>query len=427
MTRRILIAVIGVTIVAVVALFVPAAIAMRGSQERQELLELQREASIVAGRVPATGRIDTSVLEPIVDPDHRLGLYGRDGRLLGGVGPEPPDAIVRAGLRGTFAEGYVADDVVAVVPIRLEPDGSSLAIRIEAPRTGFVDGLLVLGLVALAIIAIASAIAVWLAHRLNRPIQQLRAWAATDEPGVEPPAPTGVPELDALRDALLARRARIDELLRRERSFSSHVSHQLRTPVAALRVAVEAELAAPRPDPTDVLGEALGQLDRLESTITSLLALARHADRAPSRSDLGPLVQDAADRWRPAAAANDRTIVVRTQPTSAWCDPIAIGHVVDVLVDNALRHGAGTITIACHGDGERAHLDVADEGARPTDGDVFADASNDSTHGIGLRLARTLVESGRGQLDLADAATTTFRVSLPVPIEVVPGNPSSVH
>lgn len=423
MTRRILIAVIGVTIVAVVALFVPAAIAMRGSQERQELLELQREASIVAGRVPAAGPIDTSVLQPIVDPDHRLGLYGRDGRLLGGVGPEPPDAIVRAGLRGTFAEGYVADDVVAVVPIRLEPDGSSLAIRIEAPRTGFVDGLLVLGLIAVAIIAIASGIAVWLAHRLNRPIQQLRAWAATDEEqGVEPPAPTGVPELDALRDALLERRARIDELLRRERSFSSHVSHQLRTPVAALRVAVEAELAAPRPDPTDVLGEALGQLDRLESTITSLLALARHADRTPSRCDLAPVVQDAADRWRPAAATRERTIVVRARPTSAWCDPVAIRHVVDVLVDNALRHGAGTITIEAHGDRERAYVDVHDEGVRPTDDDVFADGSNDSSHGIGLRLARTLVESGRGRLGLTEAATTTFRISLPVPIEALPGD-----
>ena len=411
-------AVLGVTIVAVAALFVPAAIAMRRSQERQELLELQREASIVAGRVPPAGRIDTAILEPTIDSDHRLGLYDRDGTLLGGVGPEPPDAIVRLALRGSFAEGYVGDDVVAVVPIRLAPDGSSLAIRIEAPRTATTDRLLLLGSIALVIVVAAAATASWLARRLNRPIQELRHWAATDdEQGADPPSPTGVPELDALRDALLERRRRIDELLRRERSFSSHVSHQLRTPVAALRVAVETELAAPRPDPTQVLEEALGQLDRLESTITSLLALARHADRRAVRCPLAPLVHDAVERWRPAAA--DRPLVERAADVAAWCDATAIGHVVDVLVDNALRHGRGTVTIACSRDADRACIDVADEGDRPTD-DVFADTDTDSPHGIGLRLARTLVESAHGRLALTDAATTTFRISLPVPIDGAP-------
>lgn len=421
MTRRILAAVLGVTIVAVAALFVPAAISMRSSQERQELLELQREASIVAGKVPASGPIDTSILEPTVDSDHRLGLYDRDGSLIGGIGPEPPDAIVRAGLRGAFAEGYVDDDVVAVVPIRLEPDGTSLAVRIEAPRAEFIDRLLLLALIAALIVAIAAASALWLARRLNRPIQQLRRWAATDdEQGGEPPAPTSVPELDALRDVLLARRERIDELLRRERSFSSHVSHQLRTPVAALRVAVETELAAPRADPTALLTEALGQLDRLESTITSLLALARHAEGRATHCELGPLVGHAADRWRPAAVAASRTLAVRSRDVAAWCDPAAIGHVVDVLVDNALRHGRGTVTIGCQRDGDRACIDVADEGARPSDGDVFADAESDSFHGIGLRLARTLVESAHGRLELVGTSATTFRISLPLPIDAPP-------
>ena len=412
MTRRILAAVVSVTIVAVVALFVPAALAMRSSQERQELLEIQREASIVAGRVPPTGEIDESSLEPTVDAEHRLGLYDRDGTLLAGVGPERPDAIVDLGLRGSFAEGYVGDDVVAVVPIRLADDGTSLAIRIEAPRARYVDELTLLGLVAAGIVVAASAVAVWLARRLNRPIVELRQWAAAPQDHRRrPPAPTGVDELDALRDALLEREGRIDELLRRERSFSSHVSHQLRTPVAALRVAVETELTAPRSDSTELLTEALGQLDRLESTITSLLALARHADSRATSCDVALAVRDAADRWRSVSVDRERQFEVLVVETTAWCDPTAIGHVLDVLLDNALRHGRGRIEIRCRPDGDRAVVEVADEGPRPP-GDVFADAAG-STHGIGLRLARSLLESGHGRLELADSATTTFRLVLP--------------
>ena len=140
-----------------------------------------------------------------------------------------------------------------------------------------------LGGAALVILTVAAAVGVLLANRLNRPIDELKEWADS-RPGSEPPPePTGIEELDALRSALVDNHTRIEELLARERSFSSQVSHQLRTPVAAMRVAVETELAAPRPDASVVLHESLGQLDRLESTISSLLALARHTDRTTRR------------------------------------------------------------------------------------------------------------------------------------------------
>lgn len=423
MTRRILAAVLVVTALAVVAFFVPAAVAIRSSQEREELLELQREASIVAGRVPPAGPIDTSVLEPIVDPDHQLGLYDRDGTLLGGTGPEPPDRIVQIGLRGNFAEGYVGDQVVAVVPLRIRADGTSLAMRIEAQRGGFTRTLLVLGLIALAILAVAAAVAVLLARRLNRPIDDLRRWAESNRVDArgDPPAATGIAELDALRVSLLDSRARIEELLRRERSFSSHVSHQLRTPVAAMRIAVEAELAAPRTNPRAVLEESLGQLDRLESTITSLLALARHADRASSRCDLAPVVTAAGERWQQAAATAGRDLTVTVEPVAAWCGAAGVEHVLDVLLENALRHGRGPITVRCARLGERAVVDVADAGATPSATDAFADTDSDSAHGIGLRLARTLAESADGELDLLDTPTTTFRLTFPAALDTAPG------
>jgi signal transduction histidine kinase len=208
-------------------------------------------------------------------------------------------------------------------------------------------------------------------------------------------------------------RDRIDELLRRERSFSSQVSHQLRTPVAAMRVAIEAELEAPRPDQATVLRESVGQLDRLESTITSLLALARDLERAPVDCDVDALVSARASEWAAAAHLAGRPLTVSATVGSAVVDADAIGHIVDVLLDNALRHGRGPVTVAAVRRNGRVILDVADAGPTPTATDAFAERGADSTHGIGLRLARSLAESSRGTLSLLDGPTTTFRLSVP--------------
>jgi signal transduction histidine kinase len=416
-SRRILAAVLVVTAVSIAAFFVPAALAIRSAQERGELLELQREASIVASRVPPVGPIDDTVLQPVPGSRHRLGLYGPDGRLLDGFGPEQADRIVAVALAGNFAEGRVGDDLVAAVPVRALVDGSSLVMRIEAPRSDsrsrYLRSIAELAAAAVVVLVAAGAIGAWVARRLNRPIDELRRWAAGTDPGSEPPPATGIDELDSLRADLIEDRERIAELLRRERSFSSDVSHQLRTPVAAMRVAIETEREAPRPDPADVLEEALGQLDRLESTISSLLTLARHHDRPPAPVDLGRIVGDRSEAWRAMSSALDRCVVVSGPSTTVTTDADAVGHIVDVLVDNALRHGSGVVEVVVGAADGYATIDVADQGPRPAGGGLFEGARSDAGHGIGLQLARSLAASVGGRLALLDRATTTVRLSLP--------------
>jgi signal transduction histidine kinase len=416
MTRRILATVVGVTIVAIGAFFIPAALAIHSARDRGELLELQREASVVASRVPSVGPIDASVLDPVGDSTHPLALYGPDGKLLGGVGPSIADPITTAALGGDFAEGRIDGDLVAAVPVRTLVDGSNLVVRIEAPgsesRARFLRAMAELGGVAVLIIGLSALGATAVARRLNRPIDDLRVWASDSSSDRPPPEPTGIAELDALREELIVDRERIRDLLARERSFSSQVSHQLRTPVAAMRVAVETELDAPRDDPTDLLDEVLGELDRLESTIAGLLALARHDRRPVERVTLDAVARTAADAHRPRIA-DGRTITVAGDRTEVDTDGVAVEHVVDVLVDNALRHGRGDVRLVVDRDDALAWIDVADDGERPTDRDVFAEGSGDRGHGIGLRLARTLAESVGGSLTLLDTATTTFRLALP--------------
>jgi signal transduction histidine kinase len=273
-----------------------------------------------------------------------------------------------------------------------------------------------LALEAAAVVAAAIGIGALLARRLSRPVEDLGSWARTlgNRTRRNPPEHSGIIELDQLRDTMADADERIRELLQRERSFSSHVAHQLRTPVAALRVAIEAELDAPRPDPTAVLHESLGAVDRLESTISSMLALARHDERTPSWCDVTRLVAEHVDRWTPMFAAAGRDLSTRGSIVAGLIDPATVRHVLDVLLDNALAHGDGRVSVSIGSVDGLIEIDVADEGHASREADPFSEQRSDTGHGIGLRLARTLAESDGGELSLVESRATVFRLTLPV-------------
>jgi signal transduction histidine kinase len=420
--RRILVTIVLVTTFAVLAFFVPAMLAIRSGIQRQDLLSLQRDASVVAGRIERDTPIVFQDLLSAVRPGHDLAIYEGNGQLRFGSGPELADHVVASVLSsGAPDEGYVDGDLVAAFPVGTGPQGAEYVVRVRAPHgesdARVRDALLLLGVAGIAIIAVAGLIGALLARRLSRPVERLRESAATigQEGAGPPPAPTGISELDDLSTALDDASNRIRELLRRERSFSSHVSHQLRTPVAAMRVAIEAELDAPRSDSTVVLHESLRALDRLESTIESMLALARHDDRTPAWCDVGALVLEHAERWRPSYAAAGRDIGVHAATQPGEVDAAAIGHILDVLLENALVHGRGPVAVNVRRNGTVIEIDVGDDGPSDPIADPFSEVRVDTGHGIGLRLARTLAESEGGHLRLLEAAPTTFRLSLPVP------------
>ncbi len=432
MRRRILATIVIVTTIAVTAVFIPAALAIRGRIQRGDLLELQREAAVVANEVAPSGPIDMDALAGRIKSAHNLALYDDLGRLVSGAGPAIADRPVVLALQGSFAEGYVGDELVAAVPVRAGPFGVELAVRIGEPRSesrARVNRALAgLAAVALAIVA-AAAIAGWLlARRLSRPIEQLqRVAGALGEGRLDGPAPqTGIAEFDELAVTLDGSRAKIKELLARERAFSSHVSHQLRTPVAAMRVAIETELTAPRPDSSAVLHESIGALDRLESTITSLLELARHDVGTAVAVDLLARVEAGGERWEPILARTQRALRVSGSSAGALVVPAAVDHIVDVLVDNALQHGHGTVEIVVSRDEARSRLEVRDEGAIDENADPFSERRTDSGHGIGLRLARTIAESEGGELVLGCRVPTTFTVTFPaIHVDATPVVPSA--
>jgi signal transduction histidine kinase len=163
---------------------------------------------------------------------------------------------------------------------------------------------------------------------------------------------------------------------------------------------------------------ALVQSARLLSTIEELLALAR-TGRAGNvvRFDLGDLVRQHVDDLEPILTrAGRRAVVDAPAPVEVVATLGAVGQALDILLSNAVRHGAGCVTAKVAADERHASVDIADEGPglAQLDGQVFVERGDGSGHGIGLALARTLVTTEGGTISLVRATPPLFRIELPL-------------
>jgi signal transduction histidine kinase len=315
--------------------------------------------------------------------------------------------------------GRIGDAVEASAP---GPDGS--LVRVTSPSDS-VDARVqraLLALVLLGVAALSAAIGLALiqSKRLSDPLARLSRSATRLGDGdfsLATPR-SGVHEIDAIASALDRSAERIDLLLKAERGFSEHASHQLRTALTGLQLRLE-ELAE-HDDPA-VRAEAeaaLEQAARLLSTIEELLALARTGRTGNVvRFDLGDLVRQHVDDVEPILTREGRRAVVDApKPVEVVATLGAVGQALDILLSNAVRHGAGAVTATVAADERRARVDISDEGSglADLDGAVFVERPDLNGHGIGLALARTLVTTEGGTISLVRAAPPVFRIELPL-------------
>ena len=423
MRRRITIAIVGVTAFVLLALGIPLAIVAQRQLLDAEVVELQVSAAeTLAEIVLPLSPTELARIANESDQATPFSVYSADGTLIFGDGPEIAEPVTTQALAGKPASS--TDGLIVVTtPITDANETVVGALRLGESLTGVERrarrAWLVMVASGIAALGLASLIASRIARGLSRPVISLADTAGLLGSGgvIDHHQPTGIAEIDLLGAALVDGSQRVSESLARERRFSADVSHQLRTPLAGIRLNLE---AATSDEHNRALAIAvLADLGRVEGTVAHLLAHARDAVPSTSTTALRDAATAAIHRWQPSAARATRTVsliagadhdgdsVVRASHSS-------VDQILDVLIDNALHHGSGAIEVTLRSIAGGAAVDVADEGSinEGTNEDDLFRRGHGSHHGIGLALARSMAEAEGGRLLLVRRRPTTFSLVL---------------
>jgi signal transduction histidine kinase len=275
-----------------------------------------------------------------------------------------------------------------------------------------------------AAVALGAAGAVIASRTLGRPLEELAEAAGRLRSGDPRPLGRryGLPELDQVADGLDSSARRVTSLLAAERELAVDASHQLRTPLTALSMRLE-EVIAAADDPEAVReegGAALAQAERLADVVSQLLDPARRAAAGTaSLTGIDRIVDQQVTEWEPAFRRSGRKLVITGERgLRAHVTPGGLAQVLATLLDNALMHGAGTVTIRTSQNTKSVVIEVEDEGkgvppelvSRIFERTV---STRPEGTGLGLSLARTMAAADGGRVVLVRQRPPVFAVFLP--------------
>ncbi|REC97079.1 signal transduction histidine kinase [Microbacterium sp. AG157] len=445
MRRRVLLPLLVFGLIAVIAVLIPIAQSIADSRTQQ--IALQRQASldqVVQRARTALVQGGTSSLQAYVDRFHAV--YGEAVLVL----DEKGDAVASAGglspglnvrsIAGAASRAipqvslprvtpWAPDTALVAVPVIAAGDLSTgvvvLEVDLARAKADVASAWVLVVIVGLLLLAALMGASLLWTRWILRPVRALDSAVAalTAHREAVPLRPTGPPELRRLSRAFTTMTDEVENTLEQQRGFVADASHQLRTPLAAIRLRVD---SLPRdPDAADDLAAVDHDLDRLEHTVERMLTLANAEHRASasrqgydaardegaqrecrvSASELGDL-----HRWRLDEAgvmldASDDTVVV------VPCGRADLEEMVQVLFDNAANyagHGA-RVRLALREDDRGVSLHVDDSGAHLADADLDsmgtrfwragAHRSSPGT-GLGLAIVAELMRTAGGSLRL---------------------------
>lgn len=424
MRKRILTVALSAVLLAVALFGIPLAVAVDHTITAGEQSELERLALRAAVAVSPAYRRDPVEL-PRVEDGVALGVYDVDGKRASGTGPRVLDTDVGQPLSRTVVTVETSDEIVVSVPVS-SGENVLAVVRAASSRSALTHRIwwAWAGLAGLALLAASCAglLAAAQSRRLSRPLIALEK-AATELGGGNFAVRTnrsGVPEIDRAGESLDRTATRLAGLMDRERAFSAHASHQLRTPLTTLRLQLETGLQGGPHALSAAAVEAIRSADQLERTIADVLALARGGGGRGEGFEVDELFDDVRQRWHGTLAAVDRPLrLLSDDPAASSASLSATRQIIDVLVDNAYRHGQGAVTLRARDSSGALAIDVVDEGRPPPTLAAAAGVQPGETDGdaktLGLPLARALAEGEGGRLLLADDEPRT-RVTLLLPL-----------
>jgi signal transduction histidine kinase len=344
---------------------------------------------------------------------------------------------------GHHTSGRVDELYYAASPVGREerpPHPAVLVVRDESAVEHRIHAFwLVLGGIAVVVLVVAALVGDRLARWAVDPLRRLDRHAAAlgeGDLGARAEAVEGPQEVTELADTFNDMARRLQVLVDAQQRFVADASHQLRSPLTALRLRLDAIESSVPPATQADLQAAIRETERLSHLIDGLLALARSEGARQQRAsiDVHDVVLERVAAW--GALADERGVTLEGR-----CDPRAAadavpGHleqIVDNLVDNAIEvtPSGSTVSVSAVVHDDSVEIHVVDEGPGLTEEerahafDRFwqSSARRSGSAGLGLSIVDQLVRANEGtvRLDRAvsggiDAVATFPRASRPAPI-----------
>jgi signal transduction histidine kinase len=328
--------------------------------------------------------------------------------------------------------------IVVAVPVLRGDNVVAVAVTVSASdalRSNLSRDLLAIIAIDLAVMVLLGALAMRLANWVLRPVFVLDAAARRISAGdlsVRVGGSSGPVELRRLSNTFNGMAAAVDLARQRQEAFVADASHQLRNPLAALVLRLDA-LAIGLDEPRrEQLRFAREECGRLEAILEELLELATsvRVTARPVPVDLADLVRVRLAAWQPMADRDgiQLSLSMATQsPVLALADPLLISSALDAVLDNAVKFtpAGGHVAARVGADDDFASIEIADSGPglSPEDlthvGDRFwrsAASQNVPGSGLGLAIARTLLRTTGAEIAFGAAHPHGLRVSIGLPV-----------
>ncbi|MEW6582985.1 MAG: ATP-binding protein [Actinomycetota bacterium] len=463
MGRRLLASYLSLALLVLLVLEIPLAITYARTERQNLTTKVERDAvslaSLAEDSLQHGGELRSTAVVGVArgytdDTGGRVVIVDAKGRALidtgsGAAGrsfasrPEVARALDGRVATGTRHSDTLATNLLYVaVPVA---SGGAVhgAVRITYPMSE-VDGRvhrywLILVAIGAVVLAAAAAVGVRFARSIAGPLARVEQAAGAAGAGdLSARAPQeGPPEVRSLARSFNDMVVKLDALIGAQAAFVADASHQLRTPLAALRLRLDNLARDVGPDGRDQLDAATAELERLSGLVDGLLALAR-ADREDgprAAVDVAAVVDERLATWRDLAA--ERGVALEGDVEAGLAVRAGAGRLeqaLDNLIDNALDVAPSGTAVTVRGvraDG-RVEVHVADRGpgmtaaerAHATDRFWRAPAAPPGGSGLGLAIVKRLVEADGGRVELrdADGGGLDAVILLPVaPVTPAPG------
>ena len=284
-----------------------------------------------------------------------------------------------------------------------------------------------LGLIAIGIAGLAAGLllAFGLAGSLSRPLTRLAKTAKDLGEGdlsARAGDVRGPREIEELGRSFDEMAHRVERSVQAQREFVANASHQLRTPLTAMKLQIEGAITDATSDEVrERLLAADREVDRLSEIVDRLLVMAREIEEgASARVDVGEAARRAVHRWAERAAQRRSSLELLGEAASARADPTDLDQIFDNLIDNATSYAPGEVVVETARSNGRVIVAVRDRGtgippedvARVTERFYRGREAPAGGSGLGLAIARQLAEKWGGRLTVQSTLGEGTRVEV---------------